>query len=167
MLGGGQFFSPLFLKTEILLSPSLITKDRLLTAAYRAVFRISPIACDHKPDYRACARSVFSDRASAISVLFYQFCMQGSSAKICVSLFLTEAVGRREEGRVGRQTEYLSDGEKVIGGEEHAAGGGYLTVASLKSSVAWIVEEWLLLRRPGAPCALRRWQSQLLTADCD
>lgn len=27
--------------------------------------------------------------------------------------------------------EYLSDGEKVMGGGKHAAGGGYLTVGSL------------------------------------
>lgn len=64
--------------------------------------------------------------------------------------------------------EYLSDGEKVIvggGGVERAAGGGYLTIASLKSSVAWRIEERLLLRRPRAPCTLRQWQSQFLRTD--
>lgn len=55
---------------------------------------------------------------------------------------LTEAVGGRTGWQAGR---ILVIGEKVTGGAERAAGGGALTRASRRSSVAWRIEEWLLL----------------------
>lgn len=116
MCGSRQCFSPLFLKNEVLLSPSLNTKDCLLTSVYRPVFRVSPVACDGK----AWLQSMCS-----VSVFWKSLCNQ----RVCFTGFVCEEAAQKsvsasswqrlwEEGRVGRQMEYLSDGEKVMGGRK-------------------------------------------------
>lgn len=72
------------------------------------------MACDHKADDRACAGSVFSKRASAIRVFVLPvLCVRKRHKNLCQPL----PDRLWEEGRVGRQKEYLSRGEKVIKGE--------------------------------------------------
>lgn len=76
--------------------------------------QVLPVACDHKPDDRACAGSVISKRASAIGVfVLLVLCVRKQHRKLCQPL----PDRLWEEGRVGREKEYLSHGEKVIKGE--------------------------------------------------
>lgn len=99
-----------------MLSPSLplILDEGLLTSVCRQV-QVLPRARDHKPDDRACAGSVFCKRACAISVVFVLpvLCVRKWHRNLCQPL----PDGLWEEGRLGKQKEYLSHGEKVIEGE--------------------------------------------------
>lgn len=68
----------------------------------------------NKPDDRACAGSVFPKRASAISVfVLLVLYVRKQHRNLCQPL----PDRLWEEGRVGRQKEYLSHGKKVIKGE--------------------------------------------------
>lgn len=81
------------------------------------------MACDHKPDDRACAGSVFSKKAFAISVFVLPvLCVRKWHRNLCQPL----PDRLWEEGSVGRQKEYLSHGEKVIKGENMLLEGTWL-----------------------------------------
>lgn len=98
MLGASDVF-PLLLKSGF----ALIIEDRLPACVRRAVVRISAVAFDHQPGCGARALSVFSKRASAISV----FVLPALHArKQHRNLSASSSQRQRDGGRAGGQTEH-------------------------------------------------------------
>lgn len=92
-------FFPLFLKSGF----ALIIEDHLPTGVRRAVVRISAVAFDQQPGRGAHALSVFSKRASAISV----FVLPALRArKRHRNLSASSSQRQWEGGRAGRQMEH-------------------------------------------------------------
>lgn len=120
------------MKTEVVLSS--LTRDHLLACVQSSAWGlghglITSLATEHL------LGQCFLRETLQSACLFYQFCVQGSSTKICVGLFLTEAV----EGRKGWQVDGIfvrwGEGKLGVRGKVVLLEEVYLTGTSLKSSL--------------------------------